>query len=157
MEVNEPDRLQQAISAARREPAPSDWEATRAGVLSRLKFFRGPSQPLQAYASAQSAEETTELPVTVAARVLITQLRRAIDCVDYVINAVAIESKALRVTGVELDLTGRYGVDLVEAAEEIREAAWLVLTTTLGPIPELGLADIAITYNDLTENDPRNA
>lgn len=141
------DLLRTAATQLREEPL-ENWTDISESIQRRLKSVVRRSRPIQAVTD-------TGREMFVADGVLVAYLRQAVDAIDDCeLDRVGLIGENDTCTGASVSVVSRYGHDYVALAQQVREVAYEVFRSLLGPTdPPFGIEGVDVTVTDLIEDD----
>lgn len=151
----DPSPLGRAIRAARAEQPPG-WVDLAGSIMSRVRAIVVPSEPILTFtAQGTPARDEQGSETYVSARVVTAALRRLLqEHPTHAPDAIDLRVDDSRLTGIDIRLVARYGVQLHPLADTLRPQILEIVEGILGPAPGLDLSSIEIEYVDVTRGDP---
>lgn len=154
----DPSPLGRAIRAARAEEPPG-WVDLAESIMARVRRVVVPSEPILTFTEQGSSARDEEGSETfVSARVVSAALRRLLqEHPTHAPDTIELHVDEGRLTGIEIRLVARYGVELHPLADTLRPQILDIVTGLLGPAPGLDLSAIEIEYVDVTRGNPNRS
>ncbi|MFE6649997.1 hypothetical protein ACFVJS_25795 [Nocardioides sp. NPDC057772] len=151
----DPSPLGRAIRAARTDE-PAGWVDLAESIMSRVRRVVVPSEPILTFTEQGTSTRDEEGSETfVSARVLTAALRRLLQAhPTHAPEAIELHVDEGGLTGIDIRLVARYGVELHPLADNLRPQILDIARDLLGPAPGLDLSVIEIEYVDVTRGDP---
>lgn len=151
----DPSPLGRAIRAARAEE-PAGWVELAGSIMSRVRAVVVPSEPILTFTEQGTpARDEQGSETFVSARVVTAALRRLLqEHPTHAPEAIDLHVDEGRLSGVDIRLVARYGVELHPLADTLRPEILEIVRGLLGPAPGLDLSAIEIEYVDVTRGDP---
>ncbi|MEU4454240.1 hypothetical protein AB0F44_23120 [Nocardioides sp. NPDC023903] len=151
----DPSPLGRAIRAARAEQPPG-WVDLAGSIMSRVRAIVVPSEPILTFTEQGTpARDEQGSETYVSAHVVTAALRRLLqEHPTHAPDTIDLHLDDSRLTGIEIRLVARYGVELHPLADTLRPQILEIVEGLLGPAPGLDLSTIQIEYVDVTRGDP---
>lgn len=151
----DPSPLGRAIRAARAEEPPG-WVDLAESIMARVRRVVVPSEPILTFTDqGASARDEEGSQTFVSARVVGAALRRLLqEHPTHAPDNIELHVDEGRLTGIEIRLVARFGVELHPLAETLRPPILEIVRGLLGPAPGIDLAAVEIEYVDVTRGDP---
>lgn len=151
----DPSPLDRATRAARAEE-PEGWVDLAESIMSRVRRVVVPSEPILTFTAQGTPSRDAEGSETfVSARVVIAALRRLLqEHPTHAPETIDLQVDDNRLTGVDIRLVARFGVELHPLADTLRPQIYAIVRELLGPAPGVDPSMIEIEYVDVTRGDP---
>ncbi|EGD43760.1 hypothetical protein NBCG_01887 [Nocardioidaceae bacterium Broad-1] len=151
----DPSPLGRAVRAARADE-PAGWVDLAESIMARVRRVVVPSEPILTFTEQGiSARDEQGSATFVSARVVSAALRRLLqEHPTHAPDNIELHVDEGRLTGIDIRLVARYGVELHPLADTLRPQILDIVTTLLGPAPGIDLSAIEIEYVDVTRGDP---
>ncbi|MGH3349721.1 MAG: hypothetical protein ACRDPS_03565 [Nocardioides sp.] len=154
----DPSPLGRAVRAARAEE-PAGWVDLAGSIMSRVRAIVVPSEPILTFTEQGTPARDEQGSATyVSARVVIAALRRLLqEHPTHAPETIDLHVDDSRLTGVDIRLVARYGIELHPLADTLRPQILDIVRGLLGPDPDVDLSTIEIEYVDVTRGDPNRS
>lgn len=151
----DPNPLDRAVHAARADE-PAGWVDLAESIMSRVRRVVVPSEPILTFTAQNTPSRDEQGSETfVSARVVTTALRLLLqEHPTHAPETIDLHVDDSRLTGINIRLVARYGVELHPLADTLRPQIYAVVRELLGPAPGVELSKIEIEYIDVTRGDP---